>query len=68
MLARPWRLSESCSSLVKTEIRNTSDGHMLEVRVTHQGLEERGFCSSMHLVTTKANQLTKALQRRLGIV
>ena len=39
---------------------------MMEVRVSQDGMEERGFCSSMHLVPTRTNQLTRALEARLA--
>lgn len=44
-----------------TEISNTPDGQMIQVRVCQDNICKVGLVSSMHLVAPKANQLMEAI-------
>jgi len=46
------------------EIANTSDGLGLNVRVCEDHICLTGFCSSMHLVEKKANELRTAIRKK----
>ena len=46
------------------EIANTKDGLGLNVRVCENSICLVGFCSSMHLVEKKANELRAAIRKK----
>jgi hypothetical protein len=46
------------------EIANTEDGLGLNVRVCEDSICLVGFCSSMHLVEKKANELRAAIRKK----
>jgi len=46
------------------EIANTADGLGLNVRVCEENVCLVGFCSSMHLVEKKANELRAAIRKK----
>ena len=46
------------------EIANTADGLGLNVRVCEKNVCLVGFCSSMHLVEKKANELRAAIRKQ----
>jgi len=46
------------------EIANTEDGLGLNVRVCEDSICLTGFCSSMHLVEKKANELRAAIRKQ----
>jgi hypothetical protein len=46
------------------EIANTEDGLGLNVRVCEDSICLIGFCSSMHLVEKKANELRAAIRKK----
>ena len=46
------------------EIANTSDGLGMNVRVCEGNICLTGFCSSMHLVEKKANELKAAIRKK----
>jgi hypothetical protein len=46
------------------EIANTEDGLGLTVRVCEDSICLTGFCSSMHLVEKKANELRAAIRKK----
>ena len=46
------------------EIANTEDGLGLNVRVCEDSICLVGFCSSMHLVEKKANELRTAIRKK----
>ncbi len=49
---------------MSVEIANTADGLGLNVRVCEGSICLIGFCSSMHLVEKKANELRAALRKK----
>ena len=49
---------------VTVEIANTEDGLGLNVRVCEDSICLTGFCSSMHLVEKKANELRAAIRKK----
>jgi hypothetical protein len=49
---------------VTVEIANTEDGLGLIVRVCEDSICLTGFCSSMHLVEKKANELRAAIRKK----
>lgn len=49
-----------------TQIRSINGMNLLEVRVSHNGLEESSLVCSMHQVPAKARELTEALHQRCG--
>ena len=46
------------------EIANTADGLGMNVRVCEDQICLTGFCSSMHLVEKKANELRTAIRKK----
>jgi hypothetical protein len=46
------------------EIANTEDGLGLNVRVCEGSICLTGFCSSMHLIEKKANELRAAIRKK----
>ena len=46
------------------EIANTEDGLGMNVRVCEDNICLTGFCSSMHLVEKKANELRTAIRQK----
>ena len=51
--------------LLRTEISSVPGLHLLAVRVSHGGAEERALVDGMHEVPAAAQQLRKQLQERL---
>jgi len=49
---------------VTVEIANTEDGLGLNVRVCEDSICLVGFCSSMHLIEKKANELRAAIRKK----
>ena len=49
---------------MSVEIANTADGLGLNVRVCEENMCLTGFCSSMHLVEKKANELRAAIRKK----
>jgi len=55
---------KSTKRSMTVEIANTEDGLGLNVRVCEDNMCLTGFCSSMHLVEKKANELRSAIRRK----
>ncbi len=56
--------SRSMERKMTVEIANTEDGLGLNVRVCEDSICLVGFCSSMHLVEKKANELRAAIRKK----
>ena len=55
---------KSTKRSMTVEIANTEDGLGLNVRVCEKSICLTGFCSSMHLVEKKANELRAAIRKK----
>jgi hypothetical protein len=56
--------SRSMEENMTVEIANTEDGLGLNVRVCEDSICLVGFCSSMHLIEKKANELRAAIRKK----
>ena len=56
--------SRSMERSMTVEIANTEDGLGLNVRVCEDSICLVGFCSSMHLIEKKANELRAAIRKK----